>query len=197
MFIIGSHNSWTYITPIKWWMKLIKFTAKCQNLSIIDQYKLGVTCFDLRIRYKNGRYYISHGLVDYLNFYDIDNHAGFYNSLYYLNTVKNCKIRVLHDVRNESDYTILAVSKFKVLCYKLTKAFPDIEFFCGRNLVNWDIDYDFGTKEYDIAEEYASVKKPKSIYAIWPWLFSSLNNKSIIKKGTNKDILLIDFVDIY
>lgn len=195
--IIGSHNSWTYLQPIKWWMKFIKFTAKCQNLDIVEQYKSGVSCFDLRIRYKKGKYYISHGLIDYLSFDDLKEDNPLFTNLVYLNLVKGCKVRVLHDVRNKRDYTLESQAKFKVLCYKLVKTFPNIKFFCGRNLVDWEIDYKFDNKEYTIADAYASVKKPKSIYAIWPWLYSKLNNKSIFEKGTDKDILLVDFVDIY
>ena len=32
--ILGSHNSWTYLSPKKWWMKALAFTAKCQKYDI-------------------------------------------------------------------------------------------------------------------------------------------------------------------
>ena len=65
--ILGSHNSWTYLTPKKWWMKLISFTAKCQDYHIYDQYyRYGVRCFDLRVRFNSdGKAIISHGIIEY------------------------------------------------------------------------------------------------------------------------------------
>lgn len=193
---IGSHNSWSYIQPIKCWMKLIKFTAKCQAVDIESQYKLGVTCFDLRVKYKNNNYYVSHGLIDYLRFVNIKDCYELYNSLKYINERKNCKVRVIHEIKKEKEYNYITISKFKHICYILKSLFPNIEFFCGRNLVNWQMDYDFGNKDYTIADEYASIKKPNSIYAVWPWLYAKSNNKAIFKQGTDKDILLIDYVNI-
>lgn len=65
--ILGAHNANTYLRPRKWWMKLIKFTSKCQKLTINDQFKHGVRYFDLRIRYdkKLGMFINCHGLVEY------------------------------------------------------------------------------------------------------------------------------------
>ena len=60
--IKGSHNSWTYLKPKKWWMYLIRWAAKCQSKNIIEQYNAGVRCFDLRLKCKeNGDMCIAHG----------------------------------------------------------------------------------------------------------------------------------------
>ena len=48
---IGTHNSLTYLTPKKWWQKLIKFTAKCQEVDYEKQYELGARVFDIRLWY--------------------------------------------------------------------------------------------------------------------------------------------------
>ena len=54
----------------------------------------------------------------------------------------------------------------------------------------------FPEPEPTCSESYSSVCPPKIIDDWWPWLFAYLNNKKIKEKGTNKDILLIDFVNI-
>ena len=36
--IFGSHNSWTFIRPIKWYMKPLYFIAKCQDVDTDDTY---------------------------------------------------------------------------------------------------------------------------------------------------------------
>lgn len=63
--MIGSHNTMTYLQPKKWWQKLIRFTARCQDKDIIEQYNRGARVFDIRINYDDFTY--SHGLVDYIN----------------------------------------------------------------------------------------------------------------------------------
>ena len=73
--------------------------------------------------------------------------------------------------------------------------YPNIIWWCGRNLYNWEFDYDFGT-EPSCHEDYSSVSKPKLIDDWWPWLYAKRKNKEILEKGTDKEILLIDFVNI-
>lgn len=64
--IIGSHNTMTYLTPSKWWMKPLARFAKCQDKSLKEQIQSGVKCFDIRIRFdKYGKAYLCHGLITY------------------------------------------------------------------------------------------------------------------------------------
>ena len=61
----------TYLPPKHWWLYLIRFTAKCQKLSVTEQYDAGVRWFDFRITFKKGKdglYHnptFAHGLIDY------------------------------------------------------------------------------------------------------------------------------------
>ena len=99
--IIGSHNSWSYYRPKKWWMKLIAFTAKCQNRNVIKQYeKYNVKCFDLRVRFKNNKLIVAHGIIEY----DISENDLF-ETLEYLNLKNDVSIRILHEVRTKKQYT--------------------------------------------------------------------------------------------
>lgn len=186
--VIGSHNSWSYLSPKKWWMKPFIFMAKCQDLSIIEQYNLGVRCFDLRVKFP---FTVSHGFMDYKITWN-----QLMSDLKWLdrNSRGDIYIRVLHEVRNKKDYTTFNIESFRNFCTYIKNEYKDLKFWCGRNLYNWQVDYKF---YYDptCEEKYASVCNPKIIDDWYPRIFAKLNNKEIIKQGTDKDILLIDFVN--
>ena len=190
--ILGSHNSWTYLTPKKWWMKLISFTAKCQDYHIYDQYnKCGVRCFDLRVRFDSeGKAIISHGCIEYEHTND-----NLMADLRWLNSKGDVVVRVLHEARRKSQYNELTRDMFVWFCDALEEEFPNIKFWCGRNLYNWNVDYVFDYNP-SCEEKYASVCPPKFIDDWFPRLYSLVMNKRNKKKGTDKDILLIDFVNI-
>ena len=193
-YIIGSHNSWTFLPVKKWWMNLIRFTARCQNEDIRKQYLLhDVRCFDLRVFFnENDELTIRHGIIEY----DYGEEQLF-NDLRFLNDrTEQCYIRVLHEVRSEKKYTEHETEMFQSFCKKLEKTFPRLKFWCGRNLVNWIVDYRF-KNEPTCEEKYSSVCPPRIIDDWVPIIYAKLNNKKIRKAGTNKDILLIDFVNLF
>lgn len=187
--IIGSHNSWSYFPVKKWWMKLIAFTARCQSKNIVEQYELGVRCFDLRIRFEKRKPIIAHGIIEY-NITEKD----LLESLTYLNMKGDTCVRILHEVRTKKQYTNESVDNFVDYVQKLEGRFANIKFWCGKNLYNWENDYNFWYNP-SCEEKYSSVCPPKILDDWWPWLYARLNNKKIIKEGTDKDILLIDFVN--
>lgn len=61
--ILATHNSLSGYAPKKWWMKILNPFAKCQSLSIEEQYNRGVRMFDIRVRPHTGE--AAHGLVTY------------------------------------------------------------------------------------------------------------------------------------
>ena len=188
--IVGSHNSWSYLPTKKWWMAPFKFMAKCQDVDIKTQYdKYNVRCFDLRIRFENGNLVLAHGLFQYKI-----TTSELLEDLNYLNFMRNCYVRILHEVRNKKQYTEESKEQFKLFCSGLVTMYPDIKFWCGRNLYNWQFDYDFG-KEPSCEEKYSSVCAPKILDDWWPKIYAKLHNKEIRKQGTDKEILLIDFVN--
>lgn len=189
--IVGSHNSWSYLPSKKWWMAPFKFIAKCQDLNIIEQYEIRVRCFDLRVRFnKKGEFILGHGFMQY----DISIDE-LLEDLKWLNSKEDTVyIRILHEVRNKHQYTTSSIAKFKYLCTELVTAYPNLIFWCGRNLYNWEVDYEF-TNNPSCEEKYSSVCAPKLIDDWYPRWFAKKNNTDILYKGTNKDILLIDFVN--
>ena len=190
--VIGSHNAWSYLPPKHWWLRPLAFTARCQNVDIKEQYeKYNVRCFDLRLLIdEDGNVDIAHGIMKYRIAID-----ELLDDLQWLNDKGDCYVRVLHEARRKSQYTEQAKNIFKFWCNQIESCFPNIRFWCGRNLYNWEIDYDFG-EDPSCEEKYASVCKPRVIDDWWPWFFAKFHNNKIIKEGTDKDILLIDYVNI-
>lgn len=195
--ILGSHNAWSYLRPKKRWMLLFAFTAKCQEVDIKTQYeKYGVRCFDLRLRFENifeskdfALCKVVHGLIEYeINLKEL------LDDLAWLNEKGDVYVRILHDVRNKSQYKKSDKKFFVQHCEWFENCFPNIKFWCGKNLYDWTNDYTF--KNNPSCEElYSSVCEPKLIDDLYPKLYAVTHNKKNIKKGTNKDILLIDFVN--
>lgn len=189
--ILGSHNSLTYLPVRKWWMRPIKFTAKCQRLSIKDQYAMGVRCFDFRIRFNKCDLVVAHGLIEYKAdvFYLL-------NFLAFLDRKGDAYVRMIHEVRTEKQRLRSSVALFVDFCEVIERDFPNIKFFCGKNLLNPPfVEYPFKNHP-TIEENYASVRPPKRIDDWIPILYAELNNEDIRSKGTDKEILMIDFVDI-
>ena len=191
--VIGSHNSWSYLRPRKWWMRLIAFAARCQRVDIRTQYlKYGVRCFDLRMRYEHLEGVYAHGPVEYdMSCVDVA------NALFWLNEKGDCYVRVIHEARTKEQYTKVGVELFREDCQQMQEHFPNIQFWCGRNLYDWNVDYQFQGDEPTCEETYGSVVQGKKwFYGWWPWLYAVTHNKRIKARSTEKDILLIDFVDI-
>ena len=188
-YILGSHNSWSYLKPKKWWMRPFAFVAKCQCKTLQEQYDLGVRCFDLRVRWRKLKLQVAHGLM----VYDITKEQ-LLNDLDFLDKKGDCYVRILHEARNKKQYEPSKLF-FKNFCYVVVADFPNIKWWCGRNLYNWEVDYDFG-QEPSCEEDYSSVSKPRLLDDWWPWLYARLHNRKIRKKGTDADILLIDYVNI-
>lgn len=193
MYILGSHNSWSYAKPKKWWMRPFRFMAKCQSEDIKNQYfNHVVRCFDLRVRFdKDGHPIVAHGSM----VYDISEEKLMADLAFLNNRVSAPYVRVLHEVRSKKAYTKEEVRLFREFCDTLVHKFPKLMFWCGRNLYNWEVDYDFNNAP-SCEEKYSSVCPPKILDDWYPYLYAKMNNDKIKKEGTEKDILLMDFVNI-
>ena len=192
--IIGAHNAWSYLPVSKWWMKPISFTARCQRRSIKEQYiKYNVRCFDLRIRFsKEELPVICHGIVEYKYSYE-----ELLEDLKWLQSKGDVIVRLLLELRSvkKKDWS-KQKQLFNTFYNTILKIFfPNIEFIKGRSLPDWDKVIK-GIKEGNEVEDYASVSNPKYIDDWIPILYASINNKKALKKNIDKEILLIDFVDI-
>ena len=187
---LASHNSWSYLKPLKWWMKLLRFTARCQDVDIQTQYsKYGVRCFDLRIKFNKGKIQVVHNHI----VYDITL-VELLDSLAWLNKKKNVAVRILLDVRSKKQYTPEQCSLFNDFCKSIEEKYKNIKFWEGRNLYDWKVEYEFSYCP-TVKGAYSSVCSPRLIDDWWPRLYAKINNKKVLQEDTDKDYLMIDFVN--
>ena len=189
--VLGSHNSWSYLRPKAWWLRPIRFIAKCQDADILNQYgEYNVRCFDLRVRFVDNKLVVAHGIFQY----DIDE-KKVYETLDWLDKCGDIYVRVIHEARKAKYHTPESVALFADFCSYIENRYKNIKFWCGKNLYDWTNDYTFRNNP-SCEEKYSSVCTPKLIDDWYPRWFALRNNRKILKEGTDKDILLIDFVNI-
>ena len=195
--ILGSHNSWSFLKVKEWYLKPFFWVAKCQNKTIAEQYKLGVRYFDLRLKYnyKTGDFEPAHGLVTF----KVEKVTHwFIRNLQSLNHCAHTKgekiyVRVLLETKYPDE---TEKKKFADLCAMMEDCFTSINFVGGFMCRQWGTYvYRFKAKDVTLDDKYSSVIPPK-IRGIFPWLYARLHNHENIEKGTDKDVLFIDFVDI-
>lgn len=70
--MIGTHDSFTYLPPIKSIFKPLAFLWRTQDKSIEEQKNLGVKYFDIRIRWDSNTFQwrVCHGIVDFMKTYN-------------------------------------------------------------------------------------------------------------------------------
>lgn len=206
-YILGSHNSMTYLKPTKWWMRPLAFMARCQKVDIYDQYfKYGVRLFDLRVRIdKNGNEVFCHGYMEYEKEY-------VYSTLFNLNdwaklTNETVYVRLILEMNGPTKDQEWQESKFKELCKNVDSLnLNNVVVFGGMRKYDWKNIYQFKAGQLDhwLDDKYSSTtsffKSKSKLLAVlddwFPWLYAKTHNKKNIKKGTEKKCLFIDFVNI-
>ena len=197
---LASHNTFTFLTPRTWWMRLLAFTARCQRVNFATQLDRGAQMFDIRVRFKgSGVPILCHGLIEYQEYLPVT------DSLLYLNYC--CKrddihyyCRIVLETKHPDDFQL---QSFRALCKAYQDTFQEIVFFGGNDRSDWSCQhpvYDFGTPMPDIDEKHASTtalfpRFPR-LDDLWPWLYARLFNHRNIQAGTTHEWLMIDFVDI-
>lgn len=184
---LGSHNSMTYLPPLKWWMAPFKFMAKCQSENISDQYnKYGVRLFDLRIKFYNGKPKFAHGSMLYK--------GDVYETLRWIDSLKGIYVRIILEENTYNKKTDQA-EEFKCFCKKIEANYRNIIFFGGNRKCNWERLYQFTNADPSLDDKYSSTTGTK-LDDWWPWPYAAAHNADNIKVGTDKDFLFIDFVNI-
>ena len=188
--ILGSHNSWSYLKPTKWWMRPFAFMAKCQDCDIKTQYeKYNVKLFDLRVRFdKKCKVILCHGMAEY-------SANNLLNDLKYLNDKGDVVIRYILDLRGNCKDELDQRNCFVEFLYTMQQKYPNLRFTCGRELPSGSKIIEDLT-EFNIIEKYSSVCPPKLIDDWIPYLYAKLNNKKNRDLVSDNDWLLIDFVNI-
>lgn len=202
--MIASHNSMSYLTPTKLWMKFINPWAKCQNEDIQTQINKGVRYFDFRIRpFENGIKYephFCHNIIDY-------GKANLFNSFGLIDkaasTLQGIKfyVRVTLDVRTKPNNAEEMVEWFKNYVNQLKSLYPHIIFDSIK--IFWDWENDLAEQNVTVTEKHWSVVDKKWCEYLMPikW-FANVHNQEYKKEFDEKHLtddqdtitLMIDYI---
>ena len=198
--ILGSHNSLSYARPTKWWMRLLGFTAKCQTLSIKEQIDAGVRYFDIRVRWnKNERAFKpAHGPITF--------DCSIYDALGQIEMVFGYVRIILEQNGERKDQDVIDYN-FKNFCREIEDRYPNIRYQYAVRKYDWKELYSFTNRKLlTVEDKYSSTtglfwnktgKFIDKIDDLWPWLYAKLHNRDIfVKADTDKQVLLIDFVEL-
>lgn len=196
--MLGSHNSLTYLPCRKWWMYLINWAAKCQSKTLNTQFHDGTKYFDFRIRFKDGKPVIAHGLIEYKG--NIDYMVANLNYLaeYFRETIY---LRfVLEYNKIPEDFASQMASLVDLVRYYRGK-YPNITYTYVMSKWNEQKVATYYSKDTDtptLIHKYSSVLKEKRFLWI-PYWYAKLHNKTFLHKYTKEvssdsDVLMLDFV---
>lgn len=181
---IASHNTMSYLPVKQWYLKPFYWMARCQNKSIFQQYNEGCRFFDIRVKYYKGKIYFAHGIILYKG-YVWKTLRDFHNYI-----SESVIIRFILETSKED---ISMEEEFYYDCMAIQTVFPKFKIHGGRRKFDWHVIFPFDQKEPTIEQKVSSMTG--NIFDdIWPWLYAKLHNKENIKKGTDKEYLMIDFI---
>lgn len=181
---LGTHNSMTYLKPKKWYLYPFRFIARCQSLSIEEQYNKGIRLFDIRISYdKDKTPEFRHGCIAYK--------GNVYETLKWLNSQNTpIKIRILLEENTES---FLKEVLFIKDINTFVNSFPNLTFYEGRRKFDWKKLVDLPDLE---VVQLVSSMQGTILDDLWPWIYAKLYNKKNIKLYSEDYKYIIDHVPI-
>ena len=200
MINLGSHNSWSYAKPLKWYLP--HFIFKCQDSDIKTQYEIGSRIFDLRLRLKNNDTWgVSHGFGIF--------NVNYVKDLEWLNNKhEEIYVRVLLEYNAQPKHYEYISGKFQEECRDLELRYENLKFVEGRCKWSWVQLYDFKYKIPKLRDSYSSTtslfesdnKFLRIIDDWWPWLYAKLRNKKNIAKfkedHKEDEYLFMDFLNM-
>lgn len=191
-WILGSHDTMSYLRPRTWWGRLFSFVARCQSRTIAEQWQAGVRYFDLRIGYDSDwNAEFRHGAVAYVG--DFPDSVMAWLAERARTAGERVWVRVLLEKERESRVPGACVDMFRADCERWQRMYPELLFHCGRRKSDWQVLYDFGREEPSMEQAVSSMTWKK--WDDWcPWIYARLMNRKTLKRGTDKEVLLIDFV---
>ena len=166
--MIGAHNTLTAYRPIHWWMRPLAFAWKCQNKTIPQLIRCGVTLFDIRVCYKDLRAYGAHGLTT-------------------INIPIEQTLRLISDILPNSTVRLILERggnteklMFKSDAAKWCHSYPNIRFIGGNFKPTWQQIISFPNNDiHDNISQYVGSMDNKHRW--WakccPWLYARIFNK--------------------
>ena len=192
---LASHNTFTYLKVRQWWLRPFAFTARCQRKDIWEQLIYGARMFDLRVRFRDGKPVIAHGLMEYKM-----KREELSRILNELNESTSIHMRVTLENNNPD---MVQREGFYFFCLHLHRDYPNIKFFGGTDRKDWESPiYNFG-QSFKIDHEYSSATSRFSKGPRWLRFIDDLypigyakryNQRNKWKEG--QEWIMVDFVDI-
>lgn len=187
--ILGSHNTMTYLPVKQWYFKPLFWTARCQSKNIEGQFFSGARLFDIRVRFdKNGDLTFAHGPIEFK--------GNVNEALEELNTLAEghkVYVRTILESNTRMKDQDLQEEHFRYFCDNIQEEYTNLTFFGGNRKYDWKVVYDFNVQEPTLDDKYSSTTGTK-IDDLWPWFYAKTHNKKLLKNGTDKDVLFIDFI---
>ena len=197
--MLGSHNSLTYLPCRKWWMYLINWAAKCQSKTLSTQFHDGAKYFDFRVRFKDGKPVITHGLIEYKGNIDymvanLNYFAEYFKETIYLRFV-------LEYNKIPEDFASQISSLVNLVRYYRGK-YPNITYTYVMSKWNEQKVATYYSKDTDtptLIHKYSSVLKEKRFLWI-PYWYAKLHNKKNRKafkhilEDKDSKVLMLDFI---
>lgn len=201
--MIGSHNTFTYLKATNCLCNIFKAFWKCQEISLQEQYNMGIRVFDIRVSETNDDkkcWQVKHGIAKVnQKFLTLSDICSFFKSNYPESVVrimledKSDDESILDRFTKESETVI---DKYKDMIWTIYIKRPWKMLYQGRQLnvkeyccylFNWDVDASLVTNIKNFSFKASSIKK-----------WAKNNNPKITKEMIeDKDILyFMDYVNI-
>ena len=134
-------NSFSYLQPSKFWMKLVTPFMRRIDLTIVEQLRY-TNDFDVHIRFNSyGNPYVCNGLISY-----VLELKEFYNILTMLNDRGGTSIRLTLETMKyhlNGNLSLYQERKFVKCCKNLEMLFPNIKFYGGESNILKKVLYEF------------------------------------------------------
>lgn len=179
---LGTHNSLSYHRP-QWWLRWLNFTAKCQDLTIEEQYNLGVRYFDFRIRFTKSGVCSGHGLMTYK--------VDFQKIFAFLNKQGDCIVNLVLENHfwQGSEFDM----QYSVYVKQLIRAYPDIQFVGGYKKRPWTDLLHMGNYPVRACYEFYEGDNLKFPF---PKYYAKKNNRKYWKQVDDMAYSMFDFIEI-
>ena len=186
--LLGTHNSLSYLKPKQWWLRPFNWVARCQSLTIKQQWDGGVRYFDIRVKFdKNGLAKSGHGLMSY-NILISD--VLYLIDYYAFENNEQAVVRLFHEnnKRHPNDYSLM----FHRLCKWAVDRFPHVYFVEGGRR------YDYVSYlSNDITTRICYAEYYKKKFCIpYPKLWAKRNNHILHRGDNESEWSIYDFVEL-
>lgn len=192
--ILGSHNSLSYLPLKHWWQFYTIPWARCQTLTLEEQYNKGVRVFDIRLRFdKNGNVLFCHNTTIFK--YTMDE---------FIHTLEKFKdvvyIRFVLDMRDNTTESVREFrrSKFINVIKNFEEKVPSRIKVNNAHMFNpWEDNY-YNSRYIRVFGRYASYSDTFFKYLPTKWFAKIFNRniKELVKfNKSNKQGYIIDYIE--